>query len=222
MRLALMLLAVVALGSCAGSSSQCTACSGCCNPQGRCESGTSDKACGTSGLSCSECGHSQTCSAGRCMLTITGGSGGGTSGTGGGFSGTGGGTSGTGGGTSGTGGGYVLMTGPLGNQVVSLAAGDPCAGASLLAAEATRLIGQCTDLLNQSPPLPPFTETACRQRLPDCNASDRQLGDQYLNCLRRLDPCTTANRASVSNRQDICAMSYAVSIRRECVLSLRY
>lgn len=218
MRLSLALAAAVGialLASCAGSSSQCTSCTGCCNAQGRCESGSSNKACGSGGLACSECGLSQTCSVGRCVVTV-GNTGGGSSGTGGGFV-SGGGSAGGGSAT-----GYVLMQGPLGNQVVSLASGDPCAGAALLLAEANTLIGQCTDLLNQSPPLPPFTETACRQRLPDCNQSDRQFGDQYLNCLRRLEPCTAANRGSIENRHQVCVNSYAAAIRRECVLSLRY
>lgn len=113
------------------------------------------------------------------------------------------------------------MSGPNGEQVVSLAAGDPCAGASLLLAEANRLIGSCTDLLNQSPPLPPFTEAACRQRLPDCNQSDRQLGDQYLNCLRRLDPCSANNRGSLAARERVC-QSYLAGIRAGCLMSLRY
>ncbi len=149
------------------------------------------------------------------MATITGSGGGPTSG---------GGTSGTGGGSAGglgSGGGYVLMTGPNGEQVVSLAAGDPCAGASLLLAEANRLIGTCTDLLNANPPLPPFTEAACRQRLPSCTQSDRQFGDQYLNCLRRLDPCNASNRGSLAARERVCQM-YAAGISQNCFISLRY
>lgn len=135
-------------------------------------SGSSNKACGSGGLACSECGLSQTARRfGRRVVTL-GNTGGGTSGTGGGFV-SGGGSAGGGSAT-----GYVLMQGPLGQPGSSLASGDPRAGTALLLAEANTLIGQCTDLLNQSPPLPPFTETARRQRLPDCNQSDRQFGDQ--------------------------------------------
>jgi hypothetical protein len=147
------------------------------------------------------------------VLASLGGTGGGTS------AGTGGGTS--GGGTS-SGGGYVTMTGPLGNQVVSVAAGDPCAGIALMVTEANTIIGECTDLLRQNPPLPAFTELECRRRLPDCSSLDRQAGDQFLNCLRRLEPCTNANRRTFESRADLCVMSYAGNIQNRCMLSLRY
>lgn len=109
------------------------------------------------------------------------------------------------------------MQGPSGNQVVSLAAGDPCAGATLLAAEARAQIGQCTDMLNF---IPSDVEASCRVRLSSCTPNDRQVGDQYLNCLRRLEPCTPANRATLSNRERVCAMTYVTSIRNACLQSL--
>ncbi len=84
--LGLVLAVAPSCGSSAGSCSPDNCGSGCCS-NGLCLAGTALNACGKAGAQCSTCAAGQSCSAGACGSTFTGGGaggGGGTGGTGGG------------------------------------------------------------------------------------------------------------------------------------------
>ncbi|MBL8951423.1 MAG: hypothetical protein JNK82_11630 [Myxococcaceae bacterium] len=95
-------LAVFALvEACSGSAPRCLAsnCSGCCDINGECQSGTERFACGSRAGVCSSCAQNEVCAIGICVVSD-----GGTMGTGGGSATAGGSaTGGSGGGTAGAG-----------------------------------------------------------------------------------------------------------------------
>lgn len=106
----LFLLVLSACGPTSGDACRNGTCQGCCTTDGRCESGTSQLACGTRGDLCAQCNLGTTCTFGMCTVSqVSGGGAGGGSGggTGGGTTGggAGGGTVGGGAGGGSTGGG---------------------------------------------------------------------------------------------------------------------
>jgi hypothetical protein len=153
MRLLSIAFAALILWSC-GSTAQksCdfTNCTGCCDAQGACQSGTASTECGVGGAACSACQLGEVCSFGLCGSTATGGGNGSTGGgTGGGTTGggTGGGTTGggTGGGTTGGGTGGGTTGGGTGGGTTGGGTGGGGGGTLSCAGTLQACSNQCVD-----------------------------------------------------------------------------